>query len=76
MTWLTFIDQENKRRLMENTIYANGLDVLKDELVKLKTEDRPNVIKAIAEAREHGDLSENVEYHAAQTVSLYRRTCG
>ena len=45
---------------------AAGLDVLKDELVKLKTEDRPNVIKAIAEAREHGDLSENAEYHAAR----------
>ena len=45
---------------------AAGLDFLKDELVKLKTEDRPNVIKAIAEAREHGDLSENAEYHAAR----------
>ena len=43
-----------------------GLQVLRDELVKLKTEDRPNVIKAIAEAREHGDLSENAEYHAAR----------
>jgi transcription elongation factor GreA len=43
-----------------------GLTVLKEELVKLKTEDRPAVIKAIAEAREHGDLSENAEYHAAR----------
>ena len=43
-----------------------GLQVLRDELMKLKTEDRPNVIKAIAEAREHGDLSENAEYHAAR----------
>ncbi len=43
-----------------------GLNTLKVELVKLKTEDRPNVIKAIAEAREHGDLSENAEYHAAR----------
>ena len=45
---------------------ASGLGALKDELIKLKTEDRPAVIKAIAEAREHGDLSENAEYHAAR----------
>jgi transcription elongation factor GreA len=44
----------------------SGLDVLKAELMKLKSEDRPSVIKAIAEAREHGDLSENAEYHAAR----------
>ena len=43
-----------------------GLEVLKVELPKLKSEDRPAVIKAIAEAREHGDLSENAEYHAAR----------
>ncbi len=43
-----------------------GLEVLKTELQKLKSEDRPAVIKAIAEAREHGDLSENAEYHAAR----------
>ena len=45
---------------------ASGLGALKEELIKLKTEDRPAVIKAIAEAREHGDLSENAEYHAAR----------
>lgn len=45
---------------------AAGLDVLKQEMAKLKSEDRPAVIKAIAEAREHGDLSENAEYHAAR----------
>lgn len=44
----------------------DGLKKLKDELEHLKITERPNVIKAIAEAREHGDLSENAEYHAAR----------
>ena len=43
-----------------------GLTVLEHELRRLKSEERPAVIKAIAEAREHGDLSENAEYHAAR----------
>tara|TARA_B100000963_G_scaffold33492_1_gene24860 strand:- start:1409 stop:1885 length:477 start_codon:yes stop_codon:yes gene_type:complete len=45
---------------------ADGLAKLKSELENLKNSERPNVIKAIAEAREHGDLSENAEYHAAR----------
>lgn len=43
-----------------------GLQRLEDELRQLKSEERPAVIRAIAEARTHGDLSENAEYHAAR----------
>ncbi len=43
-----------------------GATRLREELKRLKTVDRPTVIKAIAEARSHGDLSENAEYHAAR----------
>lgn len=45
---------------------ARGADKLKQELRQLKGEARPRIIKAIAEAREHGDLKENAEYHAAR----------
>ncbi len=45
---------------------ADGYDQLQDELKHLKSVERPAVIVAIAEAREHGDLSENAEYHAAR----------
>jgi len=45
---------------------AGGFDALQDELKHLKSVERPEIIKAIAEAREHGDLSENAEYHAAR----------
>jgi transcription elongation factor GreA len=43
-----------------------GAEALRIELKRLKGEDRPRVIQAIAEARSHGDLSENAEYHAAR----------
>ncbi len=45
---------------------APGLIALEDELRTLKAEERPAIIRAIAEARSHGDLSENAEYHAAR----------
>ncbi len=44
----------------------SGHVALNDELKRLKSVERPKVIRAIAEAREHGDLSENAEYHAAR----------
>src|SRR5499433_2060813 len=45
---------------------AEGYQALDAELKRLKTEERPTIIAAIAEARGHGDLSENAEYHAAK----------
>ena len=47
-------------------ITIQGLEKLKEELEQLKRKERPKIIEAIAEARGHGDLKENAEYHAAK----------
>ena len=47
-------------------ITLRGAEMLREELKRLKTVERPNVVAAIAEARSHGDLSENAEYDAAK----------
>ena len=47
-------------------VTVRGHELMTEELKRLKTVDRPAVIQAIAEAREHGDLKENAEYHAAR----------
>ena len=52
-------------------ITLNGLNKLKEELIFLKEKKRPKIIAAIAEARSHGDLKENAEYHAAKEEQSY-----
>ena len=47
-------------------ITLDGLNILKEELIYLKEKKRPQIVAAIAEARSHGDLKENAEYHAAR----------
>ena len=47
-------------------ITVNGLNKLKEELIYLKEKKRPEIVAAISEARSHGDLKENAEYHAAK----------
>jgi transcription elongation factor GreA len=52
--------------MQKNPITPEGAVRLREELVQLKSVERPAIIQAIAIAREHGDLSENAEYHAAR----------
>jgi transcription elongation factor GreA len=55
-----------RRDVQKFPMTAPGLQRLSDELRQLKAEERPSIIRQIAEARTHGDLSENAEYHAAR----------
>lgn len=52
--------------MKKHPLTLRGAEQLRSELKRLKKEDRPRVVKAIAEARAHGDLKENAEYHAAK----------
>ncbi len=52
--------------MIRKPLTKKGSEKLREDLRRLKTVDRPRVIQAIAEARAHGDLSENAEYHAAR----------
>ena len=52
--------------MIKTPLTVNGAELLRTELHRLKTVDRPNIVAAIAEARSHGDLSENAEYDAAK----------
>ena len=55
-----------KRQMEKIPMTRAGFDKLDEELKILKSVERPAIIRAIAEAREHGDLSENAEYHSAR----------
>ena len=57
---------QNGSKMDKEPITLNGLNKLKEELIFLKEKKRPEIVSAIAEARSHGDLKENAEYHAAK----------
>ena len=62
---------QNGNKMEKEPITINGLKKLKEELIYLKEKKRPEIVAAIAEARSHGDLKENAEYHAAKEQQSY-----
>src|SRR4029077_15319377 len=59
-------DRRTREKMEKVPMTAGGFAALGEELKKRQSEDRPRIIEHIAEARSHGDLSENAEYHAAK----------
>ena len=57
---------QSGNKMEKEPITINGLEKLKEELIFLKEKKRPEIVAAIAEARSHGDLKENADYHAAK----------
>ena len=57
---------QNGNKMEKEPITVTGLNKLKEELIYLKEKKRPEIVAAISEARSHGDLKENAEYHAAK----------
>ena len=57
---------QNGTKMKKEPITITGLEKLKNELIFLKEKKRPEIVAAISEARSHGDLKENAEYHAAK----------
>ena len=62
---------QNGNNVKKEPITIQGLEKLKNELIFLKEKKRPEIVAAIAEARSHGDLKENAEYHAAKEQQSY-----
>ena len=57
---------QSGNKMEKEPLTINGLEKLKEELIFLKEKKRPEIVAAISEARSHGDLKENAEYHAAK----------